>query len=72
MNFIDMMALVHPALAIAIVFPIIGMVANLAWQTRQRCLQTADDGNSRIPPIVGSEHRKLGNWLTGSVGREIC
>lgn len=67
MNPKDVMGLIHPALAVTVVFPIIGMVVNLAWQTRQRRLQTADNGKSKIPPIVGPEHRKLGNWLAGSV-----
>ncbi len=63
----DVMSLLHPFLAVVVVFPIIGMVVNLAWQTRQRRLKTANHGQSKIPPVVGPEHRKLGNWLTGSV-----
>ena len=57
----------HPAIAIIFVFPLIGMVINLAWQTRQRRLQTKDEGKSKIPPIVGAEHNRLGNWLTSAV-----
>ncbi len=68
MNFVDTMGLVHPALAVGVVFPIIGMVANMAWQTRQRRLQTQEKGSkSKIPPVVGPEHLKLGRWLTGWV-----
>ncbi|MEB3342963.1 DM13 domain-containing protein [Okeania sp.] len=67
MNPKDIAGLIHPTLAVAVVFPIIGMVLNLAWQTRQRRLQTAEEGKSKIPPVVGPEHRKIGNWLTGSV-----
>ena len=67
MNTKDIVGLIHPTLAVVVVFPIIGMVLNLAWQTRQRRLQTADHGKSKIPPVVGLEHRKIGNWLTGSV-----
>lgn len=63
----DSIAIIHPAIAVVFVFPIIGMVVNLAWQTRQRRLQTADSGKSKIPPVVGPEHRRLGNWLTGAV-----
>lgn len=66
MKLIDFMALIHPVLAIVVVFPLLGMAVNLAWQTRQRRLQTAD-GKSKISPIVGPEHVKLGRWLTGSV-----
>lgn len=63
----DLIALIHPVLAVLIVFPIIGMVVNLAWQTRQRRLQTATGGKSQIPPVVGREHVRLGRWLTGAV-----
>jgi len=34
---------------------------------RDRRLQTAGEGKSKIPPSVGSEHVKLGRWLTASV-----
>ena len=44
MELADVMALVHPAIAVAVVFPIIGTVVNAAWQTRQRRLQVADGG----------------------------
>ncbi len=67
MNPTDYAALIHPAIAIAFVFPIIGMVINFAWQTRQRRLQSAEEGKSKIPPVVGTEHVKLGKWLTGAV-----
>jgi Protein of unknown function (DUF4079) len=63
----DLIALIHPAIAVALVFPLIGMVINFAWQTRQRRLQTASEGKSKIPPIVGREHVNLGRWLTGAV-----
>lgn len=43
------------------------MVVNFAWQTRQRRLQTAGEGKSKIPPVVGREHVNLGRWLTGGV-----
>lgn len=67
MNPTDYAALIHPAIAVAFVFPIIGMVVNFAWQTRQRRLQTSGDAKSKIPPVVGKEHVKLGKWLTGAV-----
>ena len=63
----DAFTLLHPAIAIIFVFPLIGMVINLAWQTRQRRLQTKTEGKSKIPPIVGTEHNRLGNWLTSAV-----
>ena len=67
MEISDFLALIHPILAIIVVFPILGIVTHLAWQTRQRRLQTVDGGKSQIPPVVGREHVKLGRWLTGAV-----
>ena len=63
----DALTLLHPAIAFFFVFPLIGMVINLAWQTRQRRLQTKAQGKSKIPPVVGAEHNRLGNWLTSAV-----
>lgn len=63
----DIAALIHPTIAVAFVFPLIGMVVKQAWQTRQRRLQIADKGKSSLPPIVGQEHLKIGRWLMGSV-----
>lgn len=62
-----MILLLHPAIAVIVVFPLIGIVVNRALQVRQRRLQTATDGKSKIPPVVGQEHVKLGRTLTGSV-----
>ncbi|MEY3827741.1 MAG: hypothetical protein RLZZ148_2562, partial [Cyanobacteriota bacterium] len=31
MQFVDFIGLIHPVLAVVIVFPIIGMVVRLAW-----------------------------------------
>jgi multidrug transporter EmrE-like cation transporter len=63
----DAILLLHPAIAVIIVFPLIGIVVNRALQTRQRRLQTLKEGKSKIPPVVGSEHVQLGRWLTGTV-----
>lgn len=63
----DLMSLIHPALAVIVVFPILGIVSNLAWQSRQRRLQLQDGKKSKIPPLVGKEHMQLGRWLTTSV-----
>ena len=63
----DLVSLIHPALAVILVFPIIGIVSNFAWQTRQRRLQIKDSKKSKIPTVVGREHVKLGRWLTASV-----
>ncbi len=67
MAFKDTILLLHPVLAVTIVFPLIGVVVNRALQTRQRRLQTATQGKSKISPVVGQEHVQLGLWLTGTV-----
>lgn len=60
--------LIHPAIAVVFVFPLIGIAVNFAWQTRQRRLQLAEEGRkSKIPPVVGREHVQVGRWLTGAV-----
>lgn len=63
----DLVALIHPALAVAFVFPLIGIATNYAWQTRQRRLAIKRGDKSKIPPVVGKEHVVIGRWLTGSV-----
>ena len=61
------LTLLHPAIAVFFVFPLISIVTNLAWQTRQRQLQSAIGGKSKITPVVGSEHNRIDHWLSGSV-----
>jgi hypothetical protein len=63
----DLILLLHPVIAIVVVFPLLGVVVNRAIQTRQRRLQTAAGEKSKIPTTSGSEHAQLGKWLTGSV-----
>lgn len=66
MSATDTLSLIHPTLAVAVVFPLLGMVSYFAWQTRQRRL--ADKGSkTKIPPTVGPEHLKLGRWLSNAV-----
>lgn len=69
MNAVDIAGLVHPALAVAFVFPFIGIVVNYAWQTRQRRLQlqSKEGGKSKISPTVGAEHLRIGRWLSNMV-----
>jgi hypothetical protein len=67
MEFKDFMALLHPILAVVIVFPMLGVVLNMGWQTMQRRQQIAIDTKSKIPPVVGAEHVKAGRILSGSV-----
>lgn len=67
MDLKDIFALLHPAIAIVVVFPLIGMVVNRAILVRQRRLQTASGEKSKITPVVGSEHVETGLWLSVSV-----
>ena len=67
MQTVDFVRLIHPAIAVIFVFPLIGIVVNFAWQTRQRRLQILAGNNSKIPPVVGKEHQQFGDWLTSAV-----
>ena len=62
----DLVSLIHPALVVVFVFPMVGIVSNYAWQTRQRRLESKQ-GKSKIPAVVGREHVKIGRWLAASV-----
>jgi MFS family permease len=63
----DTILLLHPFIAVIVVFPLIGIVLNRAIQTRQRRLQVSTGAKSAIGPSAGPEHAQLGRWLTGSV-----
>lgn len=63
----DFLALIHPALAVTIVFPCLGIVVNLAWHTRQRRLLPNANNNKSIVLNPGLAHVELGRWLTGLV-----
>jgi MFS family permease len=64
MDFSDVILLLHPAIAVIVVFPLIGMVVNRALLVRQRRL---GQDKSKIPAGVGQEHVQIGRWLTASV-----
>jgi MFS family permease len=67
MEFKDVILLLHPVIAVILVFPLIGIVVNRALQTRQRRLQIANGEKSKIPPSSGAEHVQVGRWLGGAV-----
>lgn len=67
MNTVDVLKLLHPAIAVAIVFPLIGVVSYFSMQTRQRRLTVAAKEKTKIPPTVGLEHVNMGRWLAASV-----
>jgi hypothetical protein len=63
----DVFLLLHPAIAILVVFPFLGIVVHRATQVRSRRLQTTPNQKSTIPPSVGQEHVQIGQWLSMSV-----
>lgn len=62
MNAVDWLWLLHPALAVVLVYPLLGMVLRLARQTRDRRLTQV-----KHPPTVGRDHVDLGQWLAAAV-----
>jgi hypothetical protein len=62
----DWLMVIHPALAVAVVYPLLGIVGYFAWQTRQRRLQLID-GKSKIATTVGGNHVQVGMWLSAWV-----
>ena len=62
MTITDWLWILHPALAVVLIYPLIGMVVRLAWQTRQRRVALV-----KHPPMVGRDHSDLGRWLAAGV-----
>lgn len=62
MTTVDWFGVLHPVLAVVIIYPLIGIVTRLALQTRARRLKTL-----KCPPTVGREHSDLGRWLAVGV-----
>ncbi|MEY3296822.1 MAG: hypothetical protein RLZZ597_82 [Cyanobacteriota bacterium] len=63
----DLLRLLHPFLAVTWVMPLIGVATYFAIQTRQRRQAVNTKGKTRINPLVGAEHVRVGRWLAGSV-----
>ncbi|HIK43856.1 MAG TPA: DUF4079 domain-containing protein, partial [Leptolyngbyaceae cyanobacterium M65_K2018_010] len=63
----DLLRLLHPFLAVTWVMPLIGVAVYFAIQTRQRRLAVSTQDKTKISPVVGQEHVKVGRWLAGSV-----
>jgi Protein of unknown function (DUF4079) len=49
----DTILLLHPVIAVAVVFPLLGIVLNRAVQVYQRRQQSQQGDKSKIPPTVG-------------------
>ena len=62
MTALDWLWILHPALAVVVVYPLLGVVMRLAWQTRQRRV-----AQQKHPPTVGRDHSDVGRWLAASV-----
>ena len=62
MNIIDLLWILHPFLAVVLIYPLIGVVIRLALQTRARRLR-----KEKFPPTVGRDHSDLGRWLSAGV-----
>ena len=67
MDTIDLLRIVHPAIAVFYVFPLIGIATYFALQTRQRRLAMVNKEKTKIAPVVGQEHVKVGRWMAASV-----
>ncbi len=63
----DLLRLLHPFLAVTFVMPLIGVAVYFAVQTRQRRLAVVNKTKTTIAPVVGKEHVRVGQWLSGSV-----
>jgi len=62
MQGLDWLTILHPALAVVLIYPLIGMVVRLGIQARHRRL-----GDRKLPATLGSEHTDLGRWLAAGV-----
>jgi hypothetical protein len=63
----DLLRLLHPFIAVTVVMPLIGVAVYFAVQTRQRRLAVANKTKTTIAPVVGKEHVRVGQWLSGAV-----
>jgi hypothetical protein len=63
----DLLRLLHPFMAVTIVMPLIGVAVYFAVQTRQRRLAVVNKTKTSIAPVVGKEHVRVGQWLSGTV-----
>ena len=59
---IDWLWILHPTLAVALIYPLIGIVVRLGIQTKARRVDGA-----KLPPTTGRDHTDLGKWLSAGV-----
>jgi membrane-associated HD superfamily phosphohydrolase len=63
----DLLLLLHPTLAVVVVFPSIGIVIHRALQVRKQRLRVGKGDKSSIAPSAAQEHVKTGIFLTSFV-----
>jgi hypothetical protein len=61
----DWFLLLHPTIAVVVVFPLLGIVLYQAWLTRSRRLSLK--AKSAVPASSGPEHVRLGRILSAAV-----
>ena len=59
--------LIHPTIAVVIVFPLLGVVLYQAWLTRTRRLALKDGQKSLVPATSGTEHVRIGRIFSAAV-----
>ena len=62
MQTLDWWLLLHPVLAVVLIYPLIGVVVRLGLQARQRRVHQA-----KLPATTGRDHSQLGQWLAAAV-----
>ena len=62
METIDWLWILHPTLAVVLIYPLIGIVVRLGIQTKARRVDGA-----KLPPTTGRDHTDLGKWLSAGV-----
>ena len=62
METIDWLWILHPTLAVVLIYPLIGVVVRLGIQTKARRVDGA-----KLPPTTGRDHADLGRWLSAGV-----
>jgi len=67
LNLEDYYTLLHPTIAIVVIFPLLGLIVRLAWQTYQRRVHAVAGERSKIRASVGTEHLQLGRWFSAAV-----
>ena len=63
----DWFMLIHPTIAVIIVFPLLGIVLYQAWLTRTRRLALKDGQKSPIPATSGAEHVRIGRIFSVAI-----